>query len=264
MTYTVHLPVALTPPSILGIEAISPAAQVERIRDCNPGWVRWNGVRWPDDIGHDNLAALDRLPYKTIAVIHANGFVPDVGQQAMIADYLSCLAAQYPHIDYWELGNECDVPRFQSSVYLGGGWEDKAAEYAAFYAMVKRHNPGLRILSAGLCEIGVWIQTVLCLAKLDGISFHAYSAMPWVNDYNLRQRIAKLRLYTDIDLYLTETSLLSTYDDNDAAKAEYLSIVHDTARAEDLRCAIWYTVGGNGWQHSDLAGASLDLFKALT
>ncbi|MFA5379274.1 MAG: hypothetical protein WC455_26195 [Dehalococcoidia bacterium] len=267
----IHLPLVTyqRPAPALGVETIAPAAQVERIKALHPAYVRWNGVRWPDQLGHEHLAALDAMPTRAIVVVQANGFVPDITGQREIAGLITGLAKQYPNIYAWELWNEPDAATFRSSVFLGGGWEGKATQYATFLTLVKRANPDIRILSGGLAEVGAWAFEMLsCEPECDGISFHHYTRYPWANTWALETKVHGLRALTDKPLYLTETSLLcaddTPPDDFDGAKAEYLWKVYEAARDLSLTSAIWYTVGGNGWEHSDLEGESLTLFKDLT
>ena len=269
--FKLFFPVFMVVASILGVESVNPASQLARIESVNPGFVRWNGVRWPDQVDHTQLAALNNLETtKVIVVVQTTEFIPTTIQQYQIGMYIKNLAIQYPHIYAWELWNEPDRPAFYgSSYFLGGGWNTDARGYGAFLSRVKYLNPENTILSGGLCEANVsWVSTMLIYAgKPDGISFHSYATYPYANTLDIQNKVVRLRSLTTIPLYLTETALKVSDPapaDFDAKKAEYLQAVFTTATDLNLWSAIWYTVGGNGWMNTDLEGLSYDLFRELT
>lgn len=268
MTYYTYFPIAAAKKTKLGVESVSPISQVERINNLHPSWMRWNGVRWPDNIGHETLSVLNNLKMKTIVVVQANGFIPDFKQQIQIAGLITGLSKQYRNIYAWELWNEPDAPMLRSTVFLGGGWEGKESEYASFLTIVKRNNPSLYILSGGLAKVGAWASNMLGRKpEFDGVSFHHYSRYPWNNTFALENKVKILKTLTNKKLHLTETSLLCSSpapSDFDKLKADYLRKINLSANDLQLECAIWYTCGSNGWENSDLEGESLKLFKELT
>ena len=69
MKYLLFFPLVAVALSILGVESISPVSQIALLDDLNPGWVRYNGVRWPDQINHDQLDALNEMSCNTIVVV---------------------------------------------------------------------------------------------------------------------------------------------------------------------------------------------------
>lgn len=252
----------------LGVESVSPVLQIDLINNLHPTWMRWNGIRYPDDIRHHTLSILNNLKMKTIVVVQANGFIPSFTQQIEISGLIGGLAKQYPNIYGWELWNEPDAPMLRSSVFLGGGWEKFPLEYAKFLSLVKQNNDEVRIFSGGLAEVSGWAFTMLnSNPQFDELSFHHYTRYPWDNTFALENKIKRLRTITKKRLYLTETSLLCSNpvpEDFDKKKANYLRKVNLLANKMNLECAIWYTCGGNNWENSDLEGESLKLFKEIT
>lgn len=258
------LPFISTRLSVLGVESIFPASQIASIKALGPGWVRYNGVRWPDQINRNQLDVLNKMRCNTIVVVQTNGFIPTILQQTQIAEFITGLSLQYPKITAWELWNEADAPLFGSSYFLGGGWENNPRGYAAFLSTVLSQNPKLTILSSGLAEVGRWIETVLSTSiKPSGISFHSYNYMPDTSTTRLNTKMSFLKSRTSIPLYLTETSVLSDVD-NDKEKAQYLTNLYSFAVQQKLRSAIWYTAGGNDWRNSDLEGLSREKFIEIT
>jgi hypothetical protein len=264
----IYIPVVFSSrPGILGVETTNPVKQMPLVKSYGARWVRWNGVRWPDEINYAALQHINASGLNSIVVMQTTGFIPNSVQTVGFSKTLAELAKSYPNVNYWEIWNEPDIPPLYSSYFLGGGWE--GAAYGRFLKVVKEGNPGLKLLFGGLAGDMNFLEKALAVGpNFDGLSFHAYQWFPNLSASAVEEMVQGVSKATNKPLFLTETSLLARDEWQkvgfDHMKAEYLRLLYPKARELRLNSCIWFTVGGNGWMNSDLTGESIDVFKELS
>lgn len=152
-----------------------------------------------------------------------------------------------------ELWNEPDIA---SSPYpdLFGCWPEDGLSYANManyvYKRVKAARPKVMIFSGALAQVGRFAAQ---LPQCDGVSYHSYPKLAGgtIGITSTKLKARQLRSMGHKNILCSETSVLGPgtpeHDDLQKYYFDYLSGLRG-----EIVGAFWYTLKGNGWEHSDM------------
>jgi hypothetical protein len=185
-------------------------------------------------------------------------------------DYLKMTNAVIDRYDpLWiEIWNEPDTD-YSGAEYFFGCWgydRQAGVDYANFvnylYPRIKEQYPDLVIMAGSLMNpyndfAAGFLDNV---GEIDGVSFHVYE---WCDkSYLLPSFTKKIKSMTDLPVYLSETSLIYITPSMNCERqqAKYFEYLIDQPK---LEFSVWYTLGCNSWQNSDMIDCSPFRFKPV-